>query len=154
MSSSPPAPQGEALRKALVRQVDYYFSAENLARDKYLLSQMDADKWVPIAVIEKFKMVRCAPWAEWASVHNTIVCNTGVRVDSRERGCNRQAASCAMQPNAVCAGGGFSLAGCARALARFDRARLSGRALSVSAPLHTDPFRGWTARCAIANPCR
>ena len=37
----------EAVRK----QIEYYFSKENLQNDPYLASQMDANKSVPIATI-------------------------------------------------------------------------------------------------------
>lgn len=38
---------------AVRRQIEYYFSKENLQNDKYLASQMDAQMSVPIAVIMK-----------------------------------------------------------------------------------------------------
>jgi la-related protein 4 len=49
--------EGDQLDDALVKQVDYYFSRQNLANDAYLVSQMDADMWVPINVIAGFKKV-------------------------------------------------------------------------------------------------
>lgn len=42
---------GDALSSALCTQIEFYFSKENLARDPYLVSQMDAQLFVPISVI-------------------------------------------------------------------------------------------------------
>eukprot|EP00163_Fabomonas_tropica_P007431 TRINITY_DN1713_c3_g1_i1.p1 TRINITY_DN1713_c3_g1~~TRINITY_DN1713_c3_g1_i1.p1 ORF type:complete len:548 (-),score=186.72 TRINITY_DN1713_c3_g1_i1:167-1810(-) len=50
--------EGKALQDAIVKQIEYYFSKENLANDHYLVSQMDPQLWVPIATIAQFKMVR------------------------------------------------------------------------------------------------
>lgn len=41
----------EAVRK----QIEYYFSKENLQNDPYLASQMDANKSVPIATIMRVR---------------------------------------------------------------------------------------------------
>lgn len=49
--------EGEALKSALTKQLEYYFSKENLLVDKYLLSQMNPDMFVPIKTIAGFKMV-------------------------------------------------------------------------------------------------
>lgn len=46
------------LREALQRQLEYYFSSENLVKDKYLLSKMDNDKFVNIDVVANFEMVK------------------------------------------------------------------------------------------------
>eukprot|EP00116_Pleurobrachia_bachei_P000621 sb/3460883/ len=40
------------------RQLEYYFSLENLATDKYLVSQMDGDQFVPIWTVANFNAVR------------------------------------------------------------------------------------------------
>ena len=45
-------------RLALKTQLEYYFSRENLEQDNYLVSQMDADLYVPISVIANFKKVK------------------------------------------------------------------------------------------------
>ncbi|CAI8027454.1 La-related protein Larp4B [Geodia barretti] len=60
MTSDPmsPPPEGEGLRATLVRQLEYYFSKENLSSDKYLLSQMDGDHYVPVSVIAGFLKVK------------------------------------------------------------------------------------------------
>jgi hypothetical protein len=43
----------EQLNEAIRKQVEYYFSKENLQSDAYLTSQMDASMSVPIAVVMK-----------------------------------------------------------------------------------------------------
>jgi len=48
--------EGEQLEEAVTKQIDYYFSRQNLATDAYLVSQMDSDMWVPIATIASFKV--------------------------------------------------------------------------------------------------
>lgn len=40
---------------AVRKQLEYYFSKENLQNDPYLTSQMDAQMSVPIAVVMKVK---------------------------------------------------------------------------------------------------
>jgi len=35
-----------------------YVDRENLNRDKYLLTQMDRDQWVPIQIVAGFNLVR------------------------------------------------------------------------------------------------
>lgn len=48
----------ERLRELLKAQLEYYFSRENLARDTYLLSQMDSNQYVPIVTIAGFEQVK------------------------------------------------------------------------------------------------
>jgi hypothetical protein len=43
------------LIEAVKKQVEYYFSKENLQSDPYLTSQMDAQMQVPIAVVMKVR---------------------------------------------------------------------------------------------------
>lgn len=50
--------EGPELLEALKKQIDYYFSKENLMTDRYLLSQMNSDLFVPVKVIENFKMIK------------------------------------------------------------------------------------------------
>jgi len=57
-SSEKPQLEGEALREAIKKQIDYYFSKENLMTDRYLISQMNSDMFVPIKTIADFKMVK------------------------------------------------------------------------------------------------
>jgi la-related protein 4 len=47
-----------ALIDAIRKQVEYYFSKENLTQDIYLQSQMDAQMSVPIAVVMKFSKLK------------------------------------------------------------------------------------------------
>lgn len=56
----PPTPklEGEELKLALIKQIDYYFSKKNLMSDRFLFSQMNKDYYVPVAVISGFKMIR------------------------------------------------------------------------------------------------
>ncbi|KAL1555149.1 la-related protein 1A-like [Salvia divinorum] len=47
-----------ALRAKIVKQIEYYFSDENLQTDPYLISLMDNQGWVPVSVIADFKRVK------------------------------------------------------------------------------------------------
>uniref|UniRef100_A0A2N9GQG7 HTH La-type RNA-binding domain-containing protein n=1 Tax=Fagus sylvatica TaxID=28930 RepID=A0A2N9GQG7_FAGSY len=47
-----------ALRTNIVKQIDYYFSDENLQNDHYLISLMDDQGWVPVSIIADFKRVK------------------------------------------------------------------------------------------------
>ncbi len=48
----------DKLKNALLHQLEYYFSRENLAHDSYLISQMDADQYVPIWTIAGFNQIK------------------------------------------------------------------------------------------------
>uniref|UniRef100_S4R7I6 HTH La-type RNA-binding domain-containing protein n=1 Tax=Petromyzon marinus TaxID=7757 RepID=S4R7I6_PETMA len=48
----------EELKEVLKKQLEYYFSRENLANDLYLVSQMDSDQYVPIWTIANFNQVK------------------------------------------------------------------------------------------------
>jgi hypothetical protein len=54
-SAQPPSPQSASLpvNEAIKKQIEYYFSKENLGSDAFLMSQMDASMSVSIAVIMK-----------------------------------------------------------------------------------------------------
>lgn len=47
-----------SLKGSIVKQIEYYFSDENLQNDHYLLSLMDDHGWVPISIIADFKRVK------------------------------------------------------------------------------------------------
>ncbi|GFX84259.1 la-related protein 4 [Trichonephila clavipes] len=47
-----------ALKSLLQRQLEYYFSRENLATDEYLVTQMDSDNYVAISTVANFNQVR------------------------------------------------------------------------------------------------
>lgn len=51
-------PETLALRDSIVKQIEYYFSDENLLTDHYLISQMDEQGWVSISIIADFKRVK------------------------------------------------------------------------------------------------
>ena len=63
-TSGEASPSGQAgipmdqLKQMLQHQLEYYFSRENLAHDSYLMSQMDADQFVPIAIIANFNQIK------------------------------------------------------------------------------------------------
>lgn len=42
---------------ALLRQIEYYFSNENLVKDTYLRERMDRQGWAPVSVIAGFRRV-------------------------------------------------------------------------------------------------
>jgi len=52
------APSEEEIVTGLKKQIDYYFSKENLSTDRWLVSQMDSENYVPIHTIASFKGVR------------------------------------------------------------------------------------------------
>ncbi|KAK3015515.1 hypothetical protein RJ639_005763 [Escallonia herrerae] len=60
ISSGAPALSAETLtlRGNIAKQIDYYFSDENLRNDHYLRSLMDTHGWVPISIIADFKRVK------------------------------------------------------------------------------------------------
>ncbi|XP_019455211.1 PREDICTED: la-related protein 1A-like [Lupinus angustifolius] len=51
-------PETIALRTRIVKQIDYYFSDENLQHDHYLISFMNDQGWVPISTVAGFKRVK------------------------------------------------------------------------------------------------
>lgn len=54
----PPPAETVSLRTSIVKQIDYYFSDENLQNDHYLISLMDDQGWVPISDVADFKRVK------------------------------------------------------------------------------------------------
>ncbi|KAI7730958.1 hypothetical protein M8C21_002545, partial [Ambrosia artemisiifolia] len=50
--------QAQALRVSVRTQIEYYFSDQNLHSDRYLISLMDDQGWVPISTIADFKRVK------------------------------------------------------------------------------------------------
>ncbi|XP_021776498.1 la-related protein 1A-like [Chenopodium quinoa] len=51
-------PETLALRDSIVKQIEYYFSDENLQTDHYLISRMDDQGWISISIIADFKRVK------------------------------------------------------------------------------------------------
>ncbi|KAM7497010.1 hypothetical protein LguiA_021424 [Lonicera macranthoides] len=60
LSSGTLVPPSETLtlKASIAKQIEYYFSDENLQTDHYLISLMDAQGWVPISTIADFKRVK------------------------------------------------------------------------------------------------
>jgi hypothetical protein len=54
----------DELLAAIRRQVEYYFSKENLQSDAFLVSKMDANLSVPISVVMKFSKMKRLTTAE------------------------------------------------------------------------------------------
>ncbi|KAL2503939.1 La-related protein 1C [Abeliophyllum distichum] len=59
----PPPPMlfaaaNDPLPNMIVKQIDYYFSEENLVKDNFLRSNMDDQGWVPITLIASFPRVQ------------------------------------------------------------------------------------------------
>ncbi|KAI3464796.1 hypothetical protein Pfo_021459 [Paulownia fortunei] len=52
----PPANEN-TLANMIVKQIDYYFSDDNLVKDNFLRSKMDDHGWVPITLIASFRRV-------------------------------------------------------------------------------------------------
>lgn len=52
------APLAPTLRENIVKQIEYYFSDENLEQDNYLISLMDDKGWVPISTIAGFNRIK------------------------------------------------------------------------------------------------
>jgi len=50
--------EGDELKEAIKKQVEYYFSKENLCQDAFLVGKMDAQHYVEVAIIADFKMVK------------------------------------------------------------------------------------------------
>ncbi|XP_044767089.1 la-related protein 4 isoform X2 [Coccinella septempunctata] len=48
----------EILKKNLTKQLNFYFSTQNLASDRYLLSQMDKEQFVPIWTVANFNLIK------------------------------------------------------------------------------------------------
>ncbi|CAF0904359.1 unnamed protein product [Brachionus calyciflorus] len=48
----------QQLPTLILKQLEFYFSRENLLNDKYLQSQMDSDNYVPICVLITFNMMK------------------------------------------------------------------------------------------------
>ncbi|KAJ4910874.1 La-related protein 1A [Raphanus sativus] len=51
-------PEQLDLQDRVIKQIEYYFSDENLQNDQYLISLMDEQGWVPIKIIADFKRVK------------------------------------------------------------------------------------------------
>ncbi|RLV92892.1 hypothetical protein JA1_002836 [Spathaspora sp. JA1] len=54
----PPISPKQEPQQALIQQIDYYFSLDNLIRDVYLRKNMDGEGWVGLGLILEFKRVK------------------------------------------------------------------------------------------------
>jgi len=48
----------ESLKQAVLKQIEYYYSVENLCKDTWLRSQMDDEGWTPVTVIAAFNRLK------------------------------------------------------------------------------------------------
>ncbi|KAJ3586963.1 hypothetical protein NHX12_013354 [Muraenolepis orangiensis] len=53
-----PPVSSEHLRESLKKELEFYFSRENLSKDLYLMSQMDSDQFVPIWTIASMESIK------------------------------------------------------------------------------------------------
>lgn len=78
-----------SLPDALCRQIEYYFSVQNLCKDMFLRAKMDDDGWIPLHVIAAFNRVRALTTdlqAVYDSVANsTVIELQGALPDTRMR---------------------------------------------------------------------
>ncbi|XP_020581955.1 la-related protein 1B-like [Phalaenopsis equestris] len=51
-------PSAEQKRTLILKQIEYYFSADNLCKDLFLRSKMDSNGWVPINLIATFNRIK------------------------------------------------------------------------------------------------
>ncbi|XP_034064785.1 LOW QUALITY PROTEIN: la-related protein 4 [Gymnodraco acuticeps] len=57
-TEEPPQISSENLRESLKKELEFYFSRENLSKDLYLMSQMDSDQFVPIWTIASMEGIK------------------------------------------------------------------------------------------------
>lgn len=60
------------------RQVDYYFSIENLLKDMYLRGKMDSDGWVELTILASFNRLRQMLVAPWGMGADLLLLGEGV----------------------------------------------------------------------------
>uniref|UniRef100_A0A7S0RZZ7 HTH La-type RNA-binding domain-containing protein n=1 Tax=Chlamydomonas leiostraca TaxID=1034604 RepID=A0A7S0RZZ7_9CHLO len=58
MQPSAAAASKQQVMDSVRKQIEYYFSVENLCKDIFLRSKMDEDGWIPLAVVANFNRVR------------------------------------------------------------------------------------------------
>lgn len=71
----------QMLAEAVRKQIDYYFSVENLCKDIFLRSKMDDNGWIPLAVIANFNRVRILT-LDWTLIVDAMVDSSIVGVSS------------------------------------------------------------------------
>uniref|UniRef100_A0A915N5Q7 HTH La-type RNA-binding domain-containing protein n=1 Tax=Meloidogyne javanica TaxID=6303 RepID=A0A915N5Q7_MELJA len=70
----------EQLRARLTKQLEFYFSRENLINDRYLRCQMDADQYVPIKIVANFPKVAQLS-TDFDLIVNVLKSSSQVQVD-------------------------------------------------------------------------
>lgn len=58
--------------EAVQRQIDYYFSGENLCKDMFLRAKMDQDGWIPLTVVANFNRY-CSFLIQDLACHTSIM---------------------------------------------------------------------------------
>ena len=58
MQQQPGMPNKVQIEEAVRKQIEYYFSVENLCKDIFLRAKMDDQGWIPIGSIAQFNRVR------------------------------------------------------------------------------------------------
>lgn len=62
------------------KQIEYYFSKENLQSDVYLTSQMDAQMSVPISVVMKFAKLKALTQGDEAILRKAVEASTTLSI--------------------------------------------------------------------------
>uniref|UniRef100_A0A915LLM0 HTH La-type RNA-binding domain-containing protein n=1 Tax=Meloidogyne javanica TaxID=6303 RepID=A0A915LLM0_MELJA len=70
----------EQLKARLTKQLEFYFSRENLINDRYLRCQMDADQYVPIKIVANFPKVAQLS-TDFDLIVNVLKSSSQVQVD-------------------------------------------------------------------------
>ena len=89
---------------AVKKQIEYYFSKENLQQDAYLNSQMDANMSVPISVVMKFAKLKALTQDEnivRKSLENATVTIIDDRIRANVKGGNRSTIILREMPSAT-----------------------------------------------------
>lgn len=89
---------------AVKKQIEYYFSKENLQQDAYLNSQMDANMSVPISVVMKFAKLKALTQDEGIvrkSLENATVTIIDDRIRANVKGGNRSTIILREMPSAT-----------------------------------------------------
>ncbi|KAM7540136.1 hypothetical protein Aperf_G00000034091 [Anoplocephala perfoliata] len=82
-TTAPALDNDAALQSAILHQVDFYFSGDNLARDTFLRRHMDIDGWVKLSVIAKFNRM-AALTSDLDKIVSALANSTVVEVDAEE----------------------------------------------------------------------
>ncbi|XP_063684592.1 uncharacterized protein LOC134818830 isoform X2 [Bolinopsis microptera] len=73
--------QEDSLVSRVRKQLEYYFSLENLSSDQYLISQMDGDQFVPIWTVANFNAVKKLT-TDIEVIKEALHSSTEVQIDS------------------------------------------------------------------------